>query len=330
MIEWACKAVGWATSESPEDRRVPSQVVDAARQQPAKRLAEEVRRVLRDQPAVAADRASGGRPAGCQWPDRAAVPSDCPDGGSQCRPRGGSRAQAEDQAVAHQRNVVGLSLSSSTGWSLTSRQSRSPGSTAIILQSRPPMLWPTSTIRPSAASVASGEPSDEFLEIPPEEIRRVGDGVAGRVAERPELEASSIAGSAARAAIIGRHDDGLAHSPCTKRTGIFRGKALRGPRDRPEAGSRGVFCCSRGGTCQSAWSSAGSSDGMAKPAQKAVKMENTNFISTSLVWLCNRRSVACCYSPPINSPFSATGRSIRSTRSTSPRLRTANSQKTSK
>ena len=36
------------------------------------------------------------------------------------------------------------------------------------------------------------------------------------------------------------------------------------------------------------------------------------------------------YSPPISSPFSATERFIRNTRSTSPRHRTANSQKTSK
>ena len=42
------------------------------------------------------------------------------------------------------------------------------------------------------------------------------------------------------------------------------------------------------------------------------------------------RSTSMAYSPPINSPFSATERFIRNTRSTSPRLRTANSQKTSK
>jgi len=41
-------------------------------------------------------------------------------------------------------------------------------------------------------------------------------------------------------------------------------------------------------------------------------------------------AVFLAYSPPINSPFSATERFIRSTRSTSARLRTANSQKTSK
>ena len=98
------------------------------------------------------------------------------------RRRSGSRARARGHLLARQL---------ADGTIADARQSRSPVSTAIILQSRPPMLWPTSTIRSNAGSVLPGSSlRRDLVKISPEEICRVGDRVAGRVAERPELEAA--------------------------------------------------------------------------------------------------------------------------------------------
>ena len=82
----------------------------------------------------------------------------------------------------------GSPASSSTGRSLMSCHRRVPLSWTIILVSRPPMLWPTMTIRSNAASEPIGvELPPHLVQVAPQQRGRIGDRVARRVAEGPEL-----------------------------------------------------------------------------------------------------------------------------------------------
>ena len=86
--------------------------------------------------------------------------------------------------------VSGRSVRSPNGRSLTSRQKSSPLSTVNSFETRPPMLWPTSTIWSRAASlVVRVELGAKLFQVAAQVGGRGQVGVAGRVEVEPELEA---------------------------------------------------------------------------------------------------------------------------------------------
>ena len=225
MIVWTFRAGGWASSESPvrigESHSSSSMLLGRPRRNGSRKKSGGFFATRR---WWAARRASGRKtsrvPIARNEPrSNLAAPMGCRDVDHATD----SRVRAEDQAGAHELDVSHFARHLADGTVADRPPEPSAGIDGDHLaeQAAHAVADEHHPVERGVGLVGV-EPPTGHVEIPPQEIGRVGDRVAGRVAERPELEAAVDLG-------IGCEDlnhpaattPALAHSPCTKTTGIF-------------------------------------------------------------------------------------------------------------